>query len=37
LTYPRFIGHEVSGVVAAVGKGVAEPGVGDRVALYAAS
>jgi threonine dehydrogenase-like Zn-dependent dehydrogenase len=35
LTYPRFIGHEVSGVVAAVGKGVAELDVGDRVALYA--
>ncbi len=35
LTYPRFIGHEVSGVVDAVGKGVDRVAEGDRVALYA--
>lgn len=35
LTYPRFLGHEVSGVVDAVGEGVVELGEGDRVALYA--
>ena len=35
LTYPRFIGHEVSGVVEAVGEGVKDFEVGDRVALYA--
>ncbi len=34
LEYPRFIGHEVSGVVADVGKGVTDFEVGDHVALY---
>ena len=31
---PVTPGHEVAGVVAAVGEGVATPGVGDRVALH---
>lgn len=35
LAYPRFIGHEVSGTVAAVGKGVTEIEEGDRVTVYA--
>jgi threonine dehydrogenase-like Zn-dependent dehydrogenase len=35
LTYPRFLGHEVSGVVDAVGEGVERLRRGDRVALYA--
>src|SRR5690606_38206764 len=35
LTYPRFIGHEVSGVVDAEGKGVTGLREGDRVARYA--
>lgn len=34
-TYPRFIGHEVSGEVVAVGEGVAAPVPGDRVTVYA--
>lgn len=34
LEYPRFIGHEVSGVVAEVGKGVTDLEPGDHVALY---
>lgn len=35
LEYPRFIGHEVSGVVDAVGSKVDGFDEGDRVALYA--
>jgi threonine dehydrogenase-like Zn-dependent dehydrogenase len=35
LEYPRFIGHEVSGVVDAVGSKVEGFEEGDRVALYA--
>lgn len=35
LTYPRFIGHEVSGVVEAIGAGVTDVEMGDRVAVYA--
>ncbi len=35
LDYPRFIGHEVSGVVDAVGSKVEGFREGDRVALYA--
>jgi threonine dehydrogenase-like Zn-dependent dehydrogenase len=35
LEYPRFLGHEVSGVVDAVGRGVEGLAAGDRVALYA--
>lgn len=35
LTYPRWLGHEVSGVVDAMGKGVTELQEGDHVALYA--
>lgn len=35
LEYPRFIGHEVSGVVEAVGQGVEGFREGDRVVLYA--
>ncbi len=35
LTYPRFIGHEVSGVVDAVGRGVTGFAEGDRVSVYA--
>jgi threonine dehydrogenase-like Zn-dependent dehydrogenase len=35
LEYPRFIGHEVSGVVDAVGSKVEGLAEGDRVALYA--
>jgi threonine dehydrogenase-like Zn-dependent dehydrogenase len=35
LEYPRFLGHEVAGVVDAVGKGVADFTVADRVVLYA--
>jgi threonine dehydrogenase-like Zn-dependent dehydrogenase len=35
LEYPRFIGHEVSGVVDAVGSKVEGIEEGDRVALYA--
>lgn len=35
LEYPRFIGHEVSGVVDAVGSKVEGVEEGDRVALYA--
>lgn len=35
LTYPRFLGHEVSGVVDAVGRGVERLREGDRVAVYA--
>ena len=34
LSYPRFIGHEVSGVVDAVGPGVDGFAAGDRVVLY---
>ena len=34
LSYPRFIGHEVSGTVDAVGDRVDGFAVGDRVALY---
>lgn len=34
-TYPRFIGHEVSGEVEAVGEGVTDPRPGDRVTVYA--
>ena len=34
LSYPRFIGHEVSGTVDAVGDRVEGFAVGDRVALY---
>ena len=33
--YPGFIGHEVSGVVDAVGEGVAEIAEGDRVTVFA--
>ncbi len=35
LEYPRFLGHEVSGVVDAVGSKVEGFAEGDRVALYA--
>ncbi|WP_420454362.1 alcohol dehydrogenase catalytic domain-containing protein [Rubrivirga sp.] len=35
LEYPRFIGHEVSGVVDAVGPRVSNVKEGDRVAVYA--
>jgi threonine dehydrogenase-like Zn-dependent dehydrogenase len=35
LEYPRFLGHEVSGVVDAVGPGVEDFREGDRVVLYA--
>jgi threonine dehydrogenase-like Zn-dependent dehydrogenase len=35
LTYPRFLGHEVAGVVDAVGPGVTGFREGDRVVLYA--
>jgi len=35
LDYPRFLGHEVSGTVDAVGRGVEGFREGDRVALYA--
>ena len=34
LEYPRFIGHEVSGVVAEVGARVTDFQTGDRVAVY---
>lgn len=34
-TYPKFIGHEVSGVVDAVGPRVHDFSVGDRVTVYA--
>jgi threonine dehydrogenase-like Zn-dependent dehydrogenase len=34
LEYPRFIGHEVSGIVADVGSGVHDFEPGDHVALY---
>jgi threonine dehydrogenase-like Zn-dependent dehydrogenase len=34
LDYPRFIGHEVTGIVAAVGTGVDEYVEGDRVTAY---
>lgn len=33
MALPRVLGHEASGVVEAVGPGVASPAVGDRVAL----
>ena len=33
-TTPITLGHEVAGVVSAVGEGVAEPAVGDRVAVH---
>ena len=33
MALPRVLGHEASGVVEAVGPGVAAPAVGDRVAL----
>src|SRR5690606_22053136 len=33
--YPGFIGHEVSGVVDAVGEGVDQVSEGDRVTVYA--
>lgn len=33
-TWPQVLGHEFSGVVAAVGEGVVEPKVGDRVAVF---
>src|SRR5690349_10268486 len=32
--YPRYPGHEVSGVVQAVGDGVAAPRPGDRVGVW---
>ncbi len=35
--YPRFIGHEVSGIVEAVGKRVHDFHPGDRVAVYSES
>ncbi|NNL48375.1 MAG: zinc-binding dehydrogenase [Acidimicrobiia bacterium] len=35
LDYPRFLGHEVSGTVVAVGGGVGGLSEGDRVVLYA--
>jgi threonine dehydrogenase-like Zn-dependent dehydrogenase len=35
LEYPRFLGHEVSGIVDAVGPGVEGFAEGDRVVLYA--
>ncbi|HEX7069436.1 MAG TPA: zinc-binding dehydrogenase [Rhodothermales bacterium] len=34
LEYPRFIGHEVSGVIDAVGDRVDNVAVGDRVTIY---
>ncbi|CAA9345327.1 MAG: Threonine dehydrogenase and related Zn-dependent dehydrogenases [uncultured Nocardioidaceae bacterium] len=35
--YPRFLGHEVSGTVAALGEGVAGVAVGDRVGVWVTS
>lgn len=35
--YPLPLGHEVSGVVAALGDGVESPAVGDRVGVWVAS
>ena len=33
MTLPRVMGHEVSGIVEAVGAGVERPGIGDHVSL----
>lgn len=35
LEYPRFIGHEIAGIVVERGKGVSKYNIGDRVAVWA--
>ncbi|MCF8240325.1 MAG: zinc-binding dehydrogenase [Melioribacteraceae bacterium] len=34
LEYPRFIGHEIAGIIKATGKNISEFNVGDRVAVW---